>query len=52
MDDWENITWMEVQNEVNELYEDNLMGFCAGSKTWKYKDQYVQISVAKSEEFL
>ena len=53
MDDFEKVTYEEIMNEVEELYNDNKWSFiCAGSKTYKYKNQFVKISVATDEDDL
>ncbi len=50
MDNFEDLTYEQIKELVQDLYEDNDYSFiCAGSKTFKYKDQYVKISVANDE---
>ena len=53
MDDFEKVTLEEIMMLVEEAYQDNCYSFvCGSSKTFKYKDQYVKISVAKNEDDL
>ena len=53
MDDFEDLNYEDIKNLVEELYEDNCYSiFCAGAKIFKYKNQFVKISVAKEEDDL
>ena len=53
MDDFEKITLEEIMDLVEDAYQDNCYSFvCGSAKTYKYKDQYVKISVAKDEDDL
>lgn len=53
MDNFEDLSLEQIHEVVEDMYEDNCYSFiCSGSKTFKYKNQYVKISVAKDEEDL
>lgn len=53
MDNFEELSLKDIKEVVDELYNDNEYSFiCAGAKTFKYKNQYVKISVANDEEDL
>lgn len=53
MDDFEKLSYEEIMGVIEDMYEDNMYSFiCAGSKTFRYKGQFVKISVAKDEDDL
>ena len=53
MDDFEKLSYEEIMEVIEDMYEDNKWScICAGSTTFKYKGQFVKISVAKDEDDL
>ena len=53
MDDFEKITLDEIMELVEESYQDTRWSFVsATSKTFKYKDSFVKISVSDDEDDL
>ena len=53
MDDFEKVSYDELIDVIDDIYNDNRWSFmCSGSKTFKYKNQFVKITVAKDEEDL
>lgn len=52
-DDFENVDYGEIMKVVDELYYDNKWNFiCGGAKIYKYKNQFVKISVANEVDDL
>ena len=53
MDDFEKLSYEEIMEVIEDMYKDNKWScICAGSQTFKYKGQFVKISVAKDEDDL